>query len=374
MAEPFTLVTTTTVDYDVHGLVGIRLVDAGPTEVRAVTRQLGPPSEVLDREPDVTLRFVDRLPTSSPLRFLGAGEAAFTSDAFLVLRGRHKTRTRVQIPMAEIGGRCELVCERGLAGVPLLVAIINLTALGNGGVALHAAAFEHRGRGALVTGWSNGGKTEALLAFTDRGARYVGDEWVYIGADGRRLGGLPEPVRVWDWHLAELPELRRRVSRSSRVKLRTLELASAVDLDRAPGGPRLAHAIAKQRHVDLAPDRLLAAPLGTRRTALDLVFFVASTESPETTVAPMDPAEVADRMVASLAYERQPLLGFYEAFRFAFPGVVNPALESARDLEHQRLTAALGGVPTFRVDHPYPVSLRELADAMEPCFDGEASP
>ena len=37
------------------------------------------------------------------------------------------------------------------------------------------------------------------------GARYVGDEWVYVAADGSRVSGIPEPVRVWDWHLHDLP-------------------------------------------------------------------------------------------------------------------------------------------------------------------------
>ena len=30
-----------TVDYDLHGIVGIRLLDARPTDARAVDRQLG---------------------------------------------------------------------------------------------------------------------------------------------------------------------------------------------------------------------------------------------------------------------------------------------------------------------------------------------
>ena len=191
------------VDYDLHGIVGIRLLGASESDVAAVTAQLGPIRAVLDRDPDVVIRFVDRLPVSN-LRYLGREEAGFTDDAFLVLRSR-KARARVQIPVEEIGGRCEIVCESGLPAVPLLIPIVNVTALAKGVVPVHAAAFVHRGSGVLVTGWAKGGKTESLLGFMSHGAEYIGDEWVYVSADGRRLRGIPEPVRVWDWHLDDLP-------------------------------------------------------------------------------------------------------------------------------------------------------------------------
>ena len=82
---------------------------------------------------------------------------------------------------------------RGLPAIPLLVPIVNLTALANGALPLHASAFVHRGTGVVATGWSKGGKTEALLAFSANGARYVGDEWVYVAADGSRVSGIPSP-------------------------------------------------------------------------------------------------------------------------------------------------------------------------------------
>src|SRR5438067_2311495 len=79
----------------------------------------------------------------------------------------------------QIGGPVEIVCERGVGAVPLLTAIVNLTALGRGALPLHGSAFEHEGTGVVTTGWSKGGNTESLLAFTARGARYVADEWVF---------------------------------------------------------------------------------------------------------------------------------------------------------------------------------------------------
>ena len=59
------------VDYDLHGLAGIRLIDASAGDVAAVTRQLGPIQASLTREPDIIIRFVDRLPASSSSCYLG---------------------------------------------------------------------------------------------------------------------------------------------------------------------------------------------------------------------------------------------------------------------------------------------------------------
>jgi len=200
--------TSPDIDFDLHGLASIRLLNASPGDVAAVTQQLGPIRAPLGRDPDIIIQFVDRLPLSSRVRYLGLDEAGFTDDAFLVLRSKHKARARVQIPFEQIGKRCEILCEHGLPAVPLLIPILNLAVLSKGGLPLHAAAFSYNGTGVLATGWSKGGKTETLLAFVSRGAEYIGDEWVYISHDGSRMYGIPEPIRVWDWHLQYLPEYR----------------------------------------------------------------------------------------------------------------------------------------------------------------------
>ena len=97
-----------------------------------------------------------------------------------------------------------------MPAVPHLLAIINLTALTKGVLPLHATAFSTASAagsmGVLVAGWSKGGKTETLLACMSEGARYVGDEWVFLTPDGR-MHGLPEPIRLWSWQLEQMPAL-----------------------------------------------------------------------------------------------------------------------------------------------------------------------
>lgn len=363
-------------DYDLHGLVGIRLVDAAPGEAAAVTRQLGPIRAPLDREPDIVIRFVDRLTTSSRVRYLGVDDAGFTDDAFLVLRSRHKARARVQIGLEQIGRRTEIVCERGLPAVPLLIPIVNLTVLGKGALPLHASAFAWDGTGVVTTGWSKGGKTEALLAFAARGAEYIGDEWVYISSEGTRVFGIPEPIRVWDWHLRELPQYRALVGQGDRARLRAIKLLEPLER-LGPGGAgrgfmpvrtlnRVMPLLRRQLFVDLDPKRLFGSGFGTLSGSFDRLFLALSHEAPGVTVEPIDPQEVGRRMVFSLQHERLDFMAYYLKFRFAFPDAVNPLIERAEELQRGTLARVLARKPAYAVHHPYPVSISSLFDAMSP--------
>ena len=307
------------------------------------------------------MRFVDRVDVSGDVRLLGAAEAGFSDDAFLVLRSRHKARARVRIDLERVGSPgCEIVCDRGIPAVPLLVATINLTALGKGALPLHASAFTYDGTGVVVTGWSKGGKTESVLAFTARGAQFVGDEWVYISADGENVYGLPEPMRLWDWQLRQMPEVRARIASDDRRRLGALRIATRTAGRRTP--PRVRALLDRQLHVDVAPEQLFGEITPAGR--FERLFFASSWERPDVEVRPIDPVEVGQRMAFSLRYERFPLQAHYEMFRFAFPDRVNPLLEEAPQREQELLRQAFAGKPAFAVDHPYPVSLAELFEAM----------
>ncbi len=363
------------VDFDVHKLVGIRLLDAAPADAAAVRQQLGPLERPLGAEPDITIRFVDRLELDGPLTYLGAGEAAFTRDAFLVLRTRHKVPTRVLVPMDRIGERLEIVCERGLPAVPLLVPILNLTLLARGWLPLHAGAFRYRGSSIVVTGWSKGGKTETLLAFLQHGAEYVGDEWVYVDAEGTRAAGIPEPIRVWDWHLDQLPELHRLVGGTDRLRLAGIDFLGRLErrmprrVRHLPPGRALARLVPvldRQRYVDMPAETVARRPVGRLSAGFDRLLFLVSWSSPDIGVEPIEPDEVARRMAASLQHERLDFMSAYWKFRFAFPGRASDVVERAGEIERERLLRALAGKPAYRVGHPYPVALEALYDAISP--------
>jgi hypothetical protein len=359
-----------TAAFDLHGLAAVRLVDADEGDVAAVARQLGPLQRELDREPDIVIRFVDRVEHGSRLRYLGARDAGWTDDGFFVLRSR-KQPVVVRLPMDDIGGRCEILAERGVPAIPFLIAVLNLTVLGNGALPLHAAAFELDGVGTLVTGWSKGGKTELLMGAMSAGARYIGDEWVYLTPDGT-MRGIPEPIRLWGWHLDQLPEARAKLGFGDRIKLRGIPVLRRVDratpraIRRFPPN-RLLHrampVIEGQAHVDLPPERLFG-PLGTLIASVDRVLFTVSAAGPETTVEPIDPGEVAARMAASLAYERNDLTLLWHEARFADPALHNEHLETFEARQRDLLSAVLAGRPAWIVTHPYPVDLAALFEAV----------
>ena len=352
------------IDYDLHGLAGVRLLGATPADAAAVDRQLGPIRASLSREPEIVVRFVDRLDIRGPVRLLGVGEAGFTDDAFLILRSRHKARARVRIPIERLGRQCELECEHGIPAVPLLIAAINLTVLARGALPLHASAFVHEGRGVVVTGWSKGGKTEAVLAFMMRGASFVGDEWVYVEPGGATVHGIPEPLRLWEWQLRQLPELRRQLSRRERARLAALRAAVGALQDRGPR--RLEALLSGQLHTDVAPQELFPPGRIALSGPFDRLFLAGSWEEQRLEARPVEPAVVAARIASSLEHERGPLTHVYEQFRFAFPERRNAVLDGAAERERALLEQVMAGKPAYAVDHPYPVGLAALFDVMAP--------
>jgi hypothetical protein len=96
------------------------------------------------------------------------------------------------------------------------------------------------------------------------------------------------------------------------------------------------------------------------------VFFLVSHEAPEVTVEPVDPHDVARRMLFSLRYERLDLVSAYLKFRFAFPGASNEVIERADELERDALPQVLADKEAYAVHHPFPAPIPALFDAIAP--------
>ena len=360
------------VDFDLHGFVGIRVLAAQPRDVAVVTRQIGPLAAPLDREPDILIEFVDELPEPPALTYAAWSDSAASDDDFYLLRGREGQRARTLLPMDDVGGRIRIVCERTADRVPHLLAIINMTALANGVLPLHASAFTYRGAGVLATGWAKGGKTETLLAFAARGASYVGDEWVYLTTDGD-MYGVPEPIRLWHWHVDQLPALRGDLGRTTRARLRALPrfASSAASLGTSLRGlpacvlRRAAPVVRGQAYVQVPPAQLFGADAIALHGRLDHVLLVASHDREDVTIEPVPGPVVAARMRASLEEERAPFLEVYRQFRFLFPDRRSRVVEEAAAIERRLLDEILGSRPAHLLRHPYPISLESLVEPVE---------
>ena len=178
-------------------------------------------------------------------------------------------------------------------------------------IPVHASAMEYKGIGVVVTGWAKSGKSETLLAFAGQGARYVGDEWVYLSESGRHMYGIPEPIRLWKWHFEEMPQYWRLVKRTKRLSLRTLGFVTTV-IDSLGEGiarrtapvkllVRLNPFLKRQLYVQIPPrrlfdDRTAGSVVGTP----EKIIFTISHASPEVAVTETDPDEIAQRVVHSL--------------------------------------------------------------------------
>ena len=366
-----------TAEFDLFGFVGIRVVADRAEDCALVAGMLGPIRKPLTRAPDITVRFVDRLETSGPLSLVGRHDCGFSADQFYVTRGKNKSVIRVQVPFEEIGGPCEIVCESGLKNLPLLIEIINLTALQRDALPLHASAFEYNGHGILCAGWAQGGKTETLLGFMANGARYIGDEWVYLQKDV--MQGIPEPMHIWDWHVDELPLFRRKLNWQDRFRMRSLRIAAGA-MDAAISTKpmnrllprkttrRLIALLNRQRYIEVLPDRIFETAITDPSGQLDHLLFVLSHDSPEYRVEQADTNEVLNALAPALEQERSHLLERYRMFRFAFPGRKNNVLEDAANRERELLKARLGHLPAHIIYHPYPMSPTRLFETIAPLF------
>ena len=365
--------------FDVHGAVGIRLVDATERDVAVVRRQLGPLEAVLTREPDLVIRFVDRLPDDGELRYLGVDEAAYTDTRYLILRGRHKTDVKAAIPFDRIGmgEACELTVERGLIAVPQLVAIVNLTMFARGVLPVHAVGFVHDGLGVLTVGWAKGGKSETLLAFAGQGADLVGDEWIYLDPATRTMRALPEPMRVWDWQIRSsgigdrIPAGDRRRLAATRAAVAGLRTVGRMPLVRRTAVGRVASRaralVERQLSVQVPPERLLGRAR-VEGAAVDRIVFVTSHASAAITIETIAADDVARRATQSLLVEVAPGLGHNPRFRFAVPASGHGSAASSNSRYEAAALAALEGIPAIAVGHPYPLEIDRLYQAIGPAL------
>jgi len=359
------------VDYDIHGLVGVRLVAPSQTNVAAVNAQIGPPSPRVLRRPDIVVRYVDRLP-AGPVRYVDLGKTASSKSGFIVLP-EGDGEGRVSIPFERIGTDCEILCERSVGWIPLLIPIINLTALKKHRcVPIHASAFVHEGTGVLVTGWVKSGKSEALLAFSQHGALYVGGEWVLLSSDGNTMYGLPGTFRMWEWQRRELSHPQPMGGSAGTFRLiRFLDsVQRAVPQRLLCFGPlKLLRegmpALRRKLNFRIEPKAIFGDRCGSLTGRPDKIFIGMVHSDKRILIESAEAAKVADQLACAMEFELTSLMSHYRAFKFAFPGMRNEYLEKVHDVLRDALRKALATKEIYMLYHPYPVSFDGLYQAMQ---------
>jgi hypothetical protein len=362
------------IDFDLHGIVGVRLINPINSDIAAISYQLGLKPAFLSEEPDITIRFKKNIATPG-LKYLGLNSDGFTDKEFFLLKSR-KRATKVQIPFEKIGSKCEIMCESGLKEIPLLIAIINLTFLKKNFIFLHGGAFVYKNLGILVTGWSKGGKTETLLGFTSHGAKYVADEWTILSHDGQKMFGIAEPVRLWKWQFQYVPQIKRKLDKKKNLLFTIIQILDTFHHSFGKGIfknlfifkmlTEAMPALKRQLNIQIQPQELFGKYIYRETATPRKIFFVMSHSESAIQVKRYDSLEIAQRMISSNEYELLSLIQHYKAFKFAFPNLRNEFLENAAELQKTLLFNALKCLDGFQVLHPYPVSLDALFEKMEP--------
>jgi hypothetical protein len=231
---------------------------------------------------------------------LAAGEPAgevpcFTRDGefkSLSLRsGGALVMDDVRVALVVRGGEVEVVAEE--EGYPARLALLRAVrelattaALRNGWLHLHAAAVEVRGSVVAFAGPRRTGKSTLLLHALLRGARFVGNDRLFLEPGGFAWG-VPTLVRLREDSLALFPSLAEKVRGYDRRR----SLAEA-----APEPPE--HSFGRS----VSPAQLCACTGATASCGgpLRAVYFPVLDPAPGFGVEPLPVAEAARRLFRSL--------------------------------------------------------------------------
>ena len=366
-----------TVDFDIHGIVGIRLVNPSEIDIKNISRQLSHFKSELIREPDITIVYREKWDIGD-ITYLGLNEVGFNDGGFYILSsGKHPLK--VKIPFEQIGTKCEIICEQGVVGIPLLNRIINITFLKKKYLPIHASAFSYNNLNVLIIGWTKGGKSEALFSFVNHGARFIGDETIMLSADGKQMFGIPVPVSIWEWQFSEIPELMPPLKMKQKILFSGIHfldgiynLSKSIKLHNNSFVSLLGDAlptIKKKLNIRVAPEKIFNGKLNWEKVKLDKIVLTMSYSQDDIEISECDKYELIDRMICSNLDEFDSLYKYYSAFKFAFPGTQNEFLESIPDIYYELLPKAITGIESYKVLHPYPVSYEKLYGAMKSIFE-----
>ena len=351
---------------EVAGALRVVVRDGRSEDLGAVTRDAGPPSalaaETPIRMPRLEISFVDHLATSA-LRLLDGGSVGYAGSGLYTLAASGSPESCIEQGTA--WGSGSIVCTRGLRKIPFLSAAIDLAALRGELAPLHASAWvTPEGVGVIASGWAHSGKTGALLAACEHGARPIGDDRVLLSTDGSRMLGCGGLVEAKDWHVAQLPRLRSTLGSSRGI----LAKAGYALASRRAGGGRSGwgrlfdRALTKARsYTNVEIDLSSGEGAEARSSARPQVLLLMEMHDDDRIVAePADPDSVATRLAAHARAEMLAVLRAQLAYEYAHPGGGWRNVEEAPRMTAEILERAVRGISAWIVRHPYPCSLERL--------------
>ena len=371
------------IDYDIYGLLGVRLIDPAASLERAAARQLNPlRPTTLSSSPDILISHVpagsDRA-TGFRLGDAGDGQQCRFDESELALVTGDGV---ISISFDSVGQSCGIRCTGDSNMRRLFIDYVRpalqISLLPKGALALHSAAVSYQGKGILLAGWAESGKTEAMLGFLQAGATFVSDKWTIVDGKGPSILHFPTPITVRHWMIDLIPGLRDRLTSAERIRAQAAGVVGSLlatgDATMRVPGLRKAKGLADLGgRVSVTPSQLFWPTQGERSqwgmsssAPLDRLFLLMTTTDDRITVRPAETVEVARRLADCAVYERRAFFGLYQKFKYGLPARRNQLLEEASDREAETLAKALASKQVYKVDVPFPFNPAGLHEAIRP--------
>ena len=357
------------VEFKLLDTVSIRLIDASEADVKIITRKFELIPQVISGKPDIVITFVKKMNLSG-LTYIGLNTAAYSEKGFYIL-SNGKEDVKVKVPIVDVGrSQLDIVCESGSPDIPALNHIINFTLIGKDLLPLHATAFRYNNVGAVVMGWSKGGKTESLFAFMNHDAEFVSDEVAVISADGNEVLGMRIPICIWDWQFKEIPSFKPKIKFQKKLIMKAIYAIKAFNkIFNIELINKSLPVLDSQLNIKALPTKIFKQDRIISRMDLDVIILAMSHDSNEIIVEPIAAEEVIERMINSQEYELEYFFRYYKMFKYAFPYHLNEFLENIKSVQYALMKKLLEGKKAYVVKHPHPVSFEKLFEKMEPIFN-----
>jgi hypothetical protein len=362
------------VGLELHGHIRLDLHGASQDDVQSVMLATGACRNASDGQPDVEVRFTKSAP-DVVWRHLGQRDAYYAEGQFALGCDHFKSPVPMVLPAAAGPEPFRVTYPSGGGRrLPWLRSMINGKCVDKQLLGVHAAAFTFEDRGCLVCGWPRGGKTGTLLAFLLHGAQYLAAEWVYVSHQGRTMQGVPEHIRLRDWHLRQGGTSLKLVGWGGRMRLigRRWAANGTAGISRVLGAflpgdkslRKLAAGIDRHRYVDRPAADWLGQQLQPRTAPLDTILLVGTHDARDIQVTRLGTEEAKRRLIVLQDEDQEDLTWAYRRWAYAMS---DPSAWLA-DFEEKRsvlLDQLIEGKAVYAVDHPEEVNLIDLFQELQ---------
>ena len=360
-------------EFNIHGVLGVRLLDAEARDVATVRRHLGPLEEQLFRDPDLVVRFVKHLPRVAT-EHQALRSDGFKKDSLLEFNERAEA---AQIAVSFDRQPCELLCRSGLRRIAVLLPMLSLIALKKNYVAIHGSAFVYDGVGVVMAGPATSGKTTILLGFASLGAEFVGDDWVLLRRDGQRMHGLPAAIELSPKHAESSLLVRHALGSFRRKGFDILGAVMAlVDGSRGtfvtPAARRILPAIQRRIIPRAHPQNLFAKCAKSFSAKPQKVFLLVKHGDPVVQVKEIHRKEMAELLAPLAEHEQKSVMELYQTYRRAFPKCRSTFFEDVFTRQRDTLLDAVAAQETYIIRHPDPMRFSDLYKTISPFFASRA--